>query len=211
LPDGLVRDLLDDTLVVQFGHGAYEAGIDALISRVMATLDDDSALRRANESTGSWIATIRSALIRSPRLAWRAWRIFVDSDLNGRFAIELFVLVAVYVVGFGLFFAYKVLAALILLPRHWRESPARLAQRVARERNAVLYDGREIERPPSIVDLLGDLRLKDIALGSWGFAFCLAVVVGILLQVQNILPRKGHFGGAGVTVIWPMPPGTGPR
>jgi uncharacterized protein len=53
LPDGLVRDLLDGTLVVQFARGAYEAGIDELISKMLETVGGDAALRRAEAESDS--------------------------------------------------------------------------------------------------------------------------------------------------------------
>jgi uncharacterized membrane protein YgcG len=211
LPDGLVRDLLDDALVAQFGRGAYEAGIDDLITRIIATLGDDASLRRAEVAADSPGGMIRSAVMRVLRLARLAWRMFVDADLNGRFAVEMFVSVFMFIVGTALFCLYRLLAALILLPQRWRASPARKIRLALRERSAARDDGREIEYPPPLIDVLSDIHLFDVAAGSVGFGMCFVLVLALLVQVEDFLPRKGHFGGAGVTVVWPMPPATGPR
>lgn len=211
LPDGLVRDLLDDTLVAQFGRGAYEAGIDELISKILETVGGDAALRRAEVEPDSPGGMIRSAVARVPRFARLAWRMFVDADLNGRFAVEMFVFVFMFIVGTALFCLYKLLAALVLLPRRWQTSPARRLRLAIRERSAARNDGRDIEYPPPLIDVLSDIRLFDAAAGSVGFVMCFVLVLALLVQVEDFLPRKGHFGGAGVTVVWPMPPGAGPR
>jgi uncharacterized protein len=211
LPDGLMRDILDQTLVAQFARGAYEAGVDELMSRILTTLGEDAAVRSAEVASASRVGMVRSAFMRVPRLARLAWRMFVDAELNGRLAVEMFVFVFMSVVGSTLFFLYKVIAAVVLLPRRWRDSPAKRTRREVRERNAAQEDGRRIEYPPPLVDVLGDIRLFDIVMGSAGFALSFVFLVAFMIQVEDFIPRKGHFGGAGVTVLWAIPPGSAPR
>src|SRR5450631_676705 len=108
--------------------------------------------------------------MRVPRLARLASRIFVDADLNGRFAVEMFVFVFMLVAGAALLCLYNFLAGIILLPRRWRDSPAKRIRLAVRERNVARNDGREIEYPPPLVDVLSDIHLFDILMGSAGFA-----------------------------------------
>jgi hypothetical protein len=149
--------------------------------------------------------------MRVPRLARLAWRIFVDADLNGRFAVEMFVSVFMFILGTALFCLYKLLAALVLLPQRWRASPPRRIRLAARERSAARDDGREIEYPPPLIDVLGDIHLFDVVAGGVGFVMCFVFVLAFMMQVEDFLPRKGPFGGAGVTVVWPMAPVAAPR
>src|SRR5450631_3912724 len=100
--------------------------------------------------------------MRVPRLARLASRIFVDADLNGRFAVEMFVFVFMLVAGAALLCLYNFLAGIILLPRRWRDSSAKRIRLAVRERNVARNDGREIEYPPPLVDVLSDIHLFDI-------------------------------------------------
>jgi hypothetical protein len=43
-------------------------------------------------------------------------------------------------------------------------------------------------------------------MGIAGFLICFAMIVIVLLFAEDLLTRKGNFGGGGAEMVWPVPP-----
>jgi uncharacterized membrane protein YgcG len=176
LPDGRLRDVLDQTLVPAFSRGDYEPGLGALIDEVLDLLRRDRSA--ADTENSSWTGTVRSAFARFPRMIRLTWRSFEEAELKGRLGVALFASVATWIFALGFYFAFRFVLAILELIRG--PSAGESATRLEHTGSRVLH----------------------LFLGTAGTAACFVLTVALLLQFESFLPRKGHFGGGGVTVTW---------
>lgn len=130
-------------------------------------------------------ASIESAFHRVPRMLHVIWRNYVEGSADERLGLLIFVGVGFGIVAIGIALAVNTVWRLVTLPHNLRASSG---------------------RGGSAFQLVGDIKLVEIVMGVVGFGLCFAMTVVILLQAENFMTRKGHFGGGGVGISWPAPP-----
>lgn len=189
LTDARMHRLLEEKLVPPFSRGEYEAGFDAFIKSVRDEMGGDAAMAQAaieavkapRDTLG---ASIESAFHRVPRMLHVTWRNYVEGSAGERLGLLIFAGVGFGIVAIGIALAVNTVWRLATLPRNLRASSGR----------------------GGTFQLVSDIKLVEIVAGVVGFGLCFAMTVVILLQAENFMTRKGHFGGGGVGISWPAPP-----
>jgi len=137
------------------------------------------------------------------RFAKQGFAIFRAAELKLRIVLGLAAVLFVGAVTPWVFGAFYALAGIVQLP--WRlthcESFRNLdGAKLAREFALPEFLKRP---PPSIMAIVDELGLA----GIWYGLICLATIVGAILLIvgSNVLVGgHGQFGGAGVTLLWPL-------
>ncbi|HTP98399.1 MAG TPA: TPM domain-containing protein [Casimicrobiaceae bacterium] len=182
--DARVRQLLEAHLAPQFSAGRYERGFDAYLTALRDELGGNAARARAAEGAvkaprESWVGQAASAFGRVPRLVTATSANYLEGGPVARIGILIFVAVGLGIAAIGLALAANTAWRVATLPGKLR----------ARRQNAAA----------------ADLKLTEIVLGIGGFGICLAMVVFVLLAVEDFMTRRGSFSGAGAMIVWPMP------
>ena len=200
LPDGRIRRLLETALVPHFARGNYERGLDAFLKAVRDEMGGDAGLARAAEAavkvpSPGWPEMASSAFERIPRMFSATTRNFLEDGIGARITILVFLTVAFGIVLLAVGMAVNTLWRLATLPGNWRAS----RHRARPFRNARAFAG-----------FADDINLFEIVMGIAGFLLFSAMIVFLLLQAEDLLTRKGRFGGAGAEMTWAVPSGVPP-
>jgi uncharacterized membrane protein YgcG len=194
-PDARVRQLLEARLIPYFGRGDYEGGLDAFLKAVRDELGGDAGLARAAEAAvkvpaPQWPEMVMSAFQRGPRMISATARNYLEGAPSERIVILVFVAVALGILALDVALAANTIWRLATLPRNWRGSKARAAP----FKNADRFS-----------QFCSDIKLVEIVMGVAGFLICFAMIVVVLLFAEDLLTRKGNFGGGGAEMVWPRP------
>ena len=175
---------LEAHLAPEFSAGRYERGFDAYLNALRDELGGNAALARAAEDAvkaprESWAAQASSAFRRVPRLIRATSANYLEGGPGARIGILIFVTVGLGIAAIGVALAANTV---------WRVAtiPAKLRARKAGTAGA-------------------DLKLVEIIVGVGGFGICLAMIVFVLLAVEDFMTRRGSFSGAGAMIVWTPP------
>ena len=196
LPDARIRRLLEVALIPHFARGDYEGGLDAFLKAVRDAMGGDAGLARAAEAAVKvplprWPEMVAAAFERVPRMVSATTRNYLEGDIGARIAILGFVCVALGIAALAVLLAANTVWHLATLSRNWHTSKARAAP----FRNARTF-----------TQFFGDIKLFEIVMGIAGFLLFFVMIVFILLQAEDLLTRKGRFGGGGAEMAWAAPP-----
>jgi len=195
-PDARIRQLLEARLIPYFGRGEYEQGLDAFLKAVRDEMGGDAGLARAAEAavkvpSPRWPEMVKSAFQRVPRMFSATTRNYLEGTASERIVILVFATVFLGIVAFDVAVGANTVWRLATLPRNWRGSKARAAP---------------FKNADNFSRFFGDTKLFEIVMGIAGFLIGFAMIAIVLLFAEDLLTRKGNFGGAGAEMIWPVPP-----
>ena len=205
LPDVEAARLVDATLLPAFSSGRWEDGFDGFLAALFHRLDaqtQDAPI--ANLDTGMLefaIAVVRQA----PRYGAAALAAFRGADTTGRGVLSLFG--AVFVVVFG-YLAGAVLGGLVALVQlPWRAAHAPALRTLDRRTVAAEFAPAAFVKrpPPSLVAVMRELRLPEIAYGAMCAAGVVVAIAFLAVGSDVFVPAHGTFSGAGVTKHWSSP------
>jgi uncharacterized membrane protein YgcG len=182
--DARVRQLLEANLAPEFSAGRYERGFDAYLNALRDELGGNAALARAAEDAvkaprESWAAQASSAFRRVPRLVTATSANYLEGGPGTRIGILIFVAVGLGIAAIGLALAANTIWRVATVPGKLRARKAGTAA--------------------------ADLKLVEIIVGIGGFGICLAMIVFVLLAVEDFMTRRGSFSGAGAMIVWTTP------
>lgn len=186
LTDARVRQLLEAHLAPAFAQGRYEQGFDDLIRAIRKEIggdDADSIHARAaaarQRDDVAWFSQALPALGRTPRVVAAAFREYMESGAESRFAILLATGIVLAIVAFGVTMAANTL---------WRAAtlPATIRNRKAEGGSGAVAQS-----------------VYELAMGVAGFLIALTLVMLVLLAADSLYTRKGTFSGAGAAIVWP--------
>lgn len=196
LPDARIRRLLEMSLIPHFAHGDYERGLDAFLKAVRDEMGGDAGLARAAEAAvkappPGWPEMAAASFERVPQMVSATTRNYLEGDTVTRITILVFVAVALGILALAVILGVNTAWRLATLPRNWRTSKAR---------KSPFRNARNVEQ------FFGDIKLYEIVMGTACFLLFSAMIVFLLWQAEDMLTRKGRFGGGGAEMAWPAPP-----
>ena len=197
LPDARIRRVLERALIPHFSRGDYEGGLDAFLKDIRDEMGGDAGLARAAEAAvkapnPGWPEMVESAFERIPRMLSATTHNYLEADTGSRIAILVFVTVGLGIMALTAIMGVNTAWRLATLSRNWRNSKAR---------KSPFRNARTVEQ------FFGDIKLYEIVVGGGAFLLFFAMTVFILLQANDLMTRKGRFGGGGAEMAWTVPPG----
>lgn len=204
ITDAQAYQLLARQLVPAFARGQFEAGMEDFLDVLDKTLEASEASSHRASPVAAMIPFVVNVLRSAPRIATQVWRTFIANDTQGRLVLSLFGSVLAVVFVQALVGIVAGIPALLMLPwRLYSNQNLRLIRSPA-VRDQFAPKNFFARPPPFLTGLFKDLHLGEVLNALYLLAGTVVGIAFLFVGSSALIGGIGHFGGAGVTLQWPI-------